>query len=395
MLLAPYAVSDATSRGRQFNESKPSDGRTEFQRDRDRVIHTSAWRRLQGKTQVFTLASVRFGHSDEGIRFSDHLRNRMTHSQEVAQVSRTLARHFKLNEDLVETLALSHDFGHPPFGHTGQDVLDECMKAYGGFEHNIQSLRICDHLERIDPRFRGLNLMFETREGLIKHCSVKNAAKLGDVAARILNKEQATLEGQVTDLGDAIAYTCHDIDDGVRSGLITPETMMDVPLFKRSWEAVATKYPGVDEDMQLKLTIKDMLGLFIRGVVAESSDRIAKANLSCPQDVRTAGRLIALPQDLYQQHLALKKHLMHTLYMHQNVARVREDAHNVLTSLFTAYMDMPELIPVSARQGLTEKDNEADVARMVVDYISGMTDHFAYQASRDLTRNEPALNLLR
>lgn len=394
MALAPYAVTDSVSRGRQVAENKPADGRTEFQRDRDRVIHSSAFSRLQGKTQVFTRASERFGQGEEGVRFSDHLRNRLTHSIEVSQVSRTLARRFKLNEDLVETLALAHDFGHPPFGHTGQDVLNECMSSYGGFEHNIQSLRIVDKLEHKYPRFEGLNLMFETREGLIKHCSLNNARKLGPVAERILNKQAATLEGQCTDLGDAIAYSCHDIDDGIRSRLITPESMMEVSVFAQAWEGVGREYPGLDSTLHLQQTLRDVLGLFVRGIIRQSSDNIADARLTCLADVRTAGSLIALPDGLAEEHKRLKSHLYHTVYMHPSVSSVRKDAHTVLNSLFTAYMNDAELIPQSSRQGLLAHESDELRARVVVDYISGMTDSFAYQAALDLKKSAPALEML-
>ena len=224
MSLASYAVTDDKSKGRPIAEPAPKDGRSEFARDRDRVTHSYAFRQLSGKTQVFTPASNQFGASpSEKILYDDAMRTRMSHSIEVAQVARSIARALKLNEDLSETLALAHDMGHTPFGHSGQDVLNECMKPYGGFEHNIQSLRVVTDLEHRYMEFKGLNLMFETREGILKHCSTKNAQILGDVAWRHREGKSPTLEAQATDLGDAIAYMCHDIDDGIRSGLITPK----------------------------------------------------------------------------------------------------------------------------------------------------------------------------
>src|SRR6476620_4490523 len=223
--LAPYAARSAHSRGRRFPEAASS-SRTAFQRDRDRIVHSGAFRRLEYKTQVFV--------NHEG----DLFRTRLTHSIEVAQIARSIARNLLLNEDLVEAISLAHDLGHTPFGHAGQDALDECMKPFGGFEHNLQSLRVVDELEERYAAFPGLNLTFETREGILKHCSFANAKQLGDVGERFIKREQPSLEAQIANLADEIAYNNHDLDDGLRAGLITLDELQVVPLFQRAFEAV-------------------------------------------------------------------------------------------------------------------------------------------------------------
>ena len=260
MSLAPYAVTEQTSKGRLYKEPRPQDGRSEYTRDRDRVMHADAFRRLAGKTQVFTMASEHFGTKSDHIQYDDHMRTRMSHSLEVAQVSRSIARALNINEDLSETLALAHDLGHTPFGHSGQDVLNECMREYGGFEHNIQSLRVVDVLEQRYLNFKGLNLMFETREGILKHCSARNAELLGDVAWRHREKKSPTLEAQTTDLGDAIAYLCHDIDDGIRSKVISPKDLMDAEIFARCWTGVQKRYPDAPEHYKFKKPFEILWG---------------------------------------------------------------------------------------------------------------------------------------
>mgnify|MGYP002661260334 CR=1 FL=1 len=268
MTLATFAVTEHDSKGRAHPEPAPKDGRSEFSRDRDRVTHSYAFRQLSGKTQVFTPSSNQFGATpSEKIVYDDSMRTRMSHSIEVAQVSRSIARALHLNEDLSETLALAHDMGHTPFGHGGQDVLNECMKPYGGFEHNIQSLRVVTHLEHRYMQFKGLNLMFETKEGILKHCSAKNAAVLGDIAERHRDKKSPTMEAQATDLGDAIAYMCHDIDDGIRSGLVSPKDFEDVELFGRCWRDVHSRFADQPEALRVQETIRDMMGLMIRGAL--------------------------------------------------------------------------------------------------------------------------------
>jgi dGTPase len=394
MTLASYAVTSEISRGRRVAENPPSDGRSEFQRDRDRVFHSAAFRRLQWKTQVFTDASRQYGHGQSDIRFNDQLRNRMTHSLEVSQVSRSLARALSLNEDLVEVLSISHDLGHPPFGHTGQDVLNEHMKPYGGFEHNLQSLRIVDHLDNRYPDFKGMNLMFETREGILKHCSMNNARLLGDVAGRFFSKEAPTLEAQCMDLGDAVAYACHDIDDGIRSGLISVDSMCASPFFATHWKSARDRYPDQPESIVIQVTLRDMLGLMVRGIIHQSRANIAAAGVETLADVRKAGDLIALPAGLADEHRALKSHLHRTLYSHPAVATVREDADSVIGTLFPAYMNDFTMIPAGERQGLTSSDPLPVRARVVSDYISGMTDRYAYEAALVIGQPAPVLAAL-
>jgi dGTPase len=381
MGLASYAVTTEISKGRATSEKPPSDCRSEFQRDRDRVFHSAAFRRLQWKTQVFTDASRQYAKNPSDIRFNDQLRNRMTHSLEVSQVSRSLARALSLNEDLVEVLSISHDLGHPPFGHTGQDILNEHMRPYGGFEHNLQSLRIVDRLDNRYPDFKGMNLMFETREGILKHCSVHNARQLGDIASRFIEKKSPTLEAQCMDLGDAVAYACHDIDDGLRSGLISVDSMCASSFFARHWLLARGQYPDQAESIVLQVTLRDMLGSMVRGIIRQSLINIKSSCIVTLEDVRNAGNLIALPDDLAQEHSALKSHLYHTLYSHPAVSEVRKDATTVIGTLFPAYMDDFKLIPFSERQGLTEHDLPVLRARVVSDYISGMTDRYAYESA--------------
>ncbi len=379
MALAPYAVNEAVSKGRQIKEPAPKDGRSEFARDRDRVMHSAAFRRLGGKTQVFTIASMQHGTASDKISYDDVMRNRMSHSLEVAQVSRSIARALNLNEDLSETLALAHDLGHTPFGHAGQDVLNDCMKEYGGFEHNIQSLRVVDVLETPYIRFSGLNLMFETREGILKHCSAKNAQILGDVAARHRDKKSPTLEAQSTDLGDAIAYLCHDIDDGIRSQLITPQDMMGAEIWARCWTDVVRRYPEAPQGLQVKETIRDIMGLMIRGTIVQSRLNIEKYGIQTLEDVRNAPEIVLLPDGLAAEHKKLKSHLYKTLYHHQEVGKVRQDVEHVIKGLFQAYMEEPALMGVQKAP-----DNPVLRAREVSDYIAGMTDAYAYVRSKEL-----------
>ncbi|NBW52888.1 MAG: deoxyguanosinetriphosphate triphosphohydrolase, partial [Betaproteobacteria bacterium] len=246
MKLAPYAAHPEQSRGRRFRE-EASSLRNDFQRDRDRVIHSTAFRRLEYKTQVFV--------NHEG----DLFRTRLTHSLEVAQIARSIARTLNLHEDLAEAIALAHDLGHTPFGHAGQDALNRCMKDYGGFEHNLQSLRVVDLLEQRYAEFDGLNLTFETREGILKHCSIKNAERLGDVGQRFLDKTETTLEGQIANFADGIAYNNHDIDDGIRSGLLTIDQLMEVSLFKEHALKVKTLYPDLSQKRLVHETIRRMI----------------------------------------------------------------------------------------------------------------------------------------
>jgi dGTPase len=364
--LAPYAAHSGKSRGRRHAE--PAAGsRSEFQRDRDRIIHSTAFRRLEYKTQVFL--------NHEG----DLFRTRLTHSIEVAQIGRTLARSLRLNEDLVEATALSHDLGHTPFGHVGQDVLNECMRDYGGFEHNLQSLRVVDHLEEHYGAFDGLNLSFETREGILKHCSLANARQLGDLGQRFIDKTQPSLEAQLTNLADEIAYNNHDIDDGLRSGLLTMQQMEEVDLFARLRRQVVQQYPGLPGRRELYETIRLMITAMTADLVEASSALIADAAPQHIDDVRAAPPLIRFSPAMRAETTALKRFLYANLYRHYKVNRMRVKASRVIRELFDAFMTDPVLLPFDYQVagGDTHKQ-----ARKIADYIAGMTDRYAIREHR-------------
>jgi len=359
--LAPYAAHSSKSRGRRHPE--PAAGsRSEFQRDRDRIIHSTAFRRLEYKTQVFL--------NHEG----DLFRTRLTHSIEVAQIGRTLARSLRLNEDLVEATALSHDLGHTPFGHVGQDVLNESMKDYGGFEHNLQSLRVVDHLEEHYGAFDGLNLTFETREGILKHCSLTNARQLGELGQRFIEKTQPSLEAQLTNLADEIAYNNHDIDDGLRSGLLTMKQMEEVDLFARLHRQVVQQYPGLPGRRELYETIRLMITAMTADLVDESCRLIKEAAPKHIDDVRAAPPLIRFSAAMRAETTALKRFLYANLYRHYKVNRMRVKASRVIRELFDAFMADPVLLPFDYQVagGDTHKQ-----ARKIADYIAGMTDRYA------------------
>ena len=358
--LAVYAAHSSKSRGRRYPEPAPG-SRSEFQRDRDRIIHSTAFRRLEYKTQVFL--------NHEG----DLFRTRLTHSIEVAQIGRTLARSLRLNEDLVEATALAHDLGHTPFGHVGQDVLNECMKNYGGFEHNLQSLRVVDHLEEHYGAFDGLNLSFETREGILKHCSLNNARQLGELGQRFIDKTQPSLEAQLTNLADEIAYNNHDIDDGLRSGLLTMAQMEEVELFARHRHAVEAQYPGLPGRRALYETIRLMITAMTADLVETSAARIQDAAPQDIDDVRAAPPLIRFSDRMRAETTALKRFLHANLYRHFQVNRMRVKASRVVRELFDAFMTDPVLLP-------TDYQVQGDVikqARKIADYIAGMTDRYA------------------
>ena len=359
--LAPYAAHSSKSRGRRFAEAAPG-SRSEFQRDRDRIIHSTAFRRLEYKTQVFL--------NHEG----DLFRTRLTHSIEVAQIGRTLARSLRLNEDLVEATALAHDLGHTPFGHVGQDVLNECMKDHGGFEHNLQSLRVVDHLEEHYGAFDGLNLTFETREGILKHCSANNARLLGELGQRFLDKTQPSLEAQLTNLADEIAYNNHDIDDGLRSGLLSMEQMMEVELFARHRHAVETQYPGLPGRRALYETIRLMITAMTADLVETSAARLRDAAPQSIDEVRAAPPLIRFSERMRAETTALKRFLYANLYRHFQVNRMRVKASRIVRELFDAFMTDPVLLPpdYQVAGGDTHKQ-----ARKIADYIAGMTDRYA------------------
>jgi dGTPase len=365
--LAPYAAHSSASRGRRFPEAAPA-SRSEFQRDRDRIIHSTAFRRLEYKTQVFV--------NHEG----DLFRTRLTHSIEVAQIGRSIARNLHLNEDLVEAISLAHDLGHTPFGHAGQDALNACMKDYGGFEHNLQSLRVVDELEEHYGAFDGLNLMFETREGILKHCSLANAAKLGDIGTRFIEKKQPSLEAQLANLADEIAYNNHDIDDGLRSGLITTAQLDEVDFYACHRSEVEAAYPGITGRRAIHETIRRMINALIVDLIHASELRIGDACLKSIDDVRSAGPLITFSDEMRNKAALLKRFLRENLYQHYQVNRMTSKARRIIKELFDAFMQEPRLLPPDY-QVPTDVQKQA---RKVADYIAGMTDRYAMREHRRL-----------
>jgi dGTPase len=371
--LAPYAAYSQTSRGRRFAEPPPG-SRSEFQRDRDRIIHSTAFRRLEYKTQVFV--------NHEG----DLFRTRLTHSIEVAQIARSIARNLRLNEDLVEAISLAHDLGHTPFGHAGQDALNACMKDYGGFEHNLQSLRVVDALEEHYGAFDGLNLMFETREGILKHCSLANAKKLGDVGQRFIDRRQPTLEAQLANLADEIAYNNHDIDDGLRSGLLTTAQLDEVDFYARHRREVEAVYPGIGGRRAIHETIRRMINALIIDLIDASRARIQDAQVKTIDDVRNAAALITFSDAMTKEAVLLKQFLRVNLYHHYQVNRMTSKARRIITELFDAFMREPGLLPPDYQTAANQRaaSNIQMHARKVADYIAGMTDRYAMREHRRL-----------
>jgi dGTPase len=368
--LAPYAATAARSRGRLHREPPPA-LRTEFQRDRDRIIHSTAFRRLVYKTQVFV--------NYEG----DLYRTRLTHSLEVAQIARTVARALRLNEDLVEAISLAHDLGHTPFGHAGQDALNECMREHGGFEHNLQSLRVVDRLEERYASFRGLNLTFETREGILKHCSVKHARELGDLGRRFLDRTQAGLEAQLANIADEIAYNNHDVDDGLRSGLVTLEQLAAVPFFAEHLKRIDRRHPHLKPQLRGSEAVREMIGELVADLVGATSAAIAAAAPNDIDGVRALPHgLVELSPPLREAQLTLKQFLRDALYTHPRVRVMTEQAHETVRFLFAALMAdygrMPDEHAARAKAFAAAGD-EAAAARVAADYIAGMTDRFALQ----------------
>ena len=366
--LAPYAVHSDQGVGRRYPET-PHASRSQYQRDRDRIIHSTAFRRLEYKTQVFL--------NHEG----DLFRTRLTHSLEVAQVGRSLARNLRLNEDLVEAVALAHDLGHTPFGHVGQDVLNECMREHGGFEHNLQSLRVVDTLEEQYGAFDGLNLMFETREGILKHCSLANAKLLGPVAQRFIDRTQPSLEAQLTNLADEIAYNSHDIDDGLRSGLITIEQLEQVEFFGRLWHDVQRAHPGLSGRRAIYETLRRLITALADDLLATSGQLLLDAAPKSLDDVRHAPPLIRFSDQMRKDATELKRFLRANLYRHYKVNRMRVKASRILRELFDAFIADPVLLPpdyVDASGDATAQ------ARKIADYIAGMTDRYAIREHRRL-----------
>ena len=364
--LAPYAASSAASRGRRFPEPPPAH-RSEYQRDRDRIIHCAAFRRLEYKTQVFV--------NHEG----DLFRTRLTHSIEVAQIGRSIARALGLNEDLTEAISLAHDLGHTPFGHTGQDALNECMRDHGGFEHNLQSLRVVDLLEERYAEFPGLNLTFEAREGILKHCSVKNARELGELGERFLLKRQPGLEAQVANLADEIAYNNHDVDDGLRSGLIDIDALRGVTLFARQHDEVLRRYPNLAARRAIHETIRRMIGWVVTDLIEHSRQLLQVAGVNSIEGVRQhPTALIDYSEAARAQTQELKRFLRQRLYAHERVKQVSAKAGKTVRDLFSAFMDDPRLLPPQYQDRLPSPGADAAArARVIADYIAGMTDRYA------------------
>lgn len=370
--LAPWACQPAHTRGRRHPEP-PAPTRDDFQRDRDRIVHSTAFRRLVYKTQVFL--------NHEG----DLFRTRLTHSLEVAQLGRSIARALGLNEDLVEAIALAHDLGHTPFGHAGQDALHECMAAHGGFEHNLQSLRVVDTLEERYPQFDGLNLSFETREGILKHCSRTNAEAIealepGGVARRFLDRTQPSLEAQLCNLADAIAYNAHDIDDGVRSGLLSLDQMQEVPLFDRYRLQALAEHPHLRDKPRRWLyeSTRRMLSDQVYDVIDTTRAAIAAAGVQTADEARLAGPLVRFSGEMKTRSGELKKFLFASLYRHPQVMQMMGQAQQAVHELFEAYTVQPH----EMRAEFAARD---DRHRAVADYIAGMTDRFALREHERLT----------
>ena len=370
--LAPYAANESHSRGRKYDEPG-STYRGEYQRDRDRIIHSTAFRRLVYKTQVFV--------NHEG----DLYRTRLTHSLEVSQIGRTVAVALQLNEPLTEAICLAHDLGHTPFGHAGQDTLNACMRDYGGFEHNLQSLRVVDVLEAKYADFAGLNLMFETREGILKHCSARNARELGDVGERFLERKQPGLEAQISNIADAIAYNNHDVDDGFRAGLLSFAQLREQTLFATYFDEVHARYPDLEDRRLIYEIIRRMIGAVVSDLIEETRVRLLAAAPRSIDDVREAGKpLVSMSDAMYEQHVSLKKFLQKHLYSHEQKLAMTRKVQAMVQDLFAAYMEdvnrMPEQFATAASAA-----EDTDRARVVADFIAGMTDRYAIAAHETLT----------
>jgi dGTPase len=368
MPLAPYAAHDAQSRGRRHAEPPP-ELRSEFQRDRDRIIHCNAFRRLVYKTQVFV--------NHEG----DLYRTRITHSIEVAQIARSVAVALGLNEALTEAICLAHDLGHTPFGHAGQDALNECMRDYGGFEHNLQSLRVVDELEERYAEFRGLNLTFECREGILKHCSVRHARELGELGERFLKRQQPGLEAQIANLADEIAYNNHDVDDGIRAQLLMVEELRGTRMFRRQYDALLARYPLLNERRLVHETIRRMINHIVVDLIRTTQAQLAEARPRSIDEVRALGKpLAALGEACREEHLELKEFLRERVYRHYKVLRMTAKARRVVRELFDAFFADVTLMPPEHREQALRAEAVqpgAGRARTVADYIAGMTDRYA------------------
>jgi dGTPase len=364
---APWAADPLESRGRLRAEPPPQ-GRDDFQRDRDRIVHCSAFRRLEYKTQVFV--------NHEG----DLFRTRLTHSIEVAQIARTVARQLQLNEDLTEAISLAHDLGHTPFGHAGQDALNRCMKPWGGFEHNLQSLRVVDELEERYGDHDGLNLCFETREGVLKHCSTARAELLGDVGRRFIERTQPSLEAQLANVADEVAYVNHDVDDGLRSGLLTLSQLAEVALFAEHHREVAARFPQAGERRVIHETVRRMINELVVDLVGHSRALIEQAGPHSPAAVRQCPPLIGFSEPVARRKAELKRFLFENLYRHYRVVRMTVKASRIVTELFEAFSADARLLPDDHRR----KAEQRELHRVIADYIAGMTDRYAIREHRRL-----------
>ncbi|WP_069268235.1 deoxyguanosinetriphosphate triphosphohydrolase [Paraburkholderia nodosa] len=364
--LAPYAAHASRTRGRRYPEPPPA-ARSEFQRDRDRIVHSTAFRRLEYKTQVFV--------NHEG----DLFRTRLTHSLEVAQIARSVARNLRVNEDLVEAISLAHDLGHTPFGHAGQDALNECMREHGGFEHNLQSLAVVDELEEHYGAFDGLNLCFETREGILKHCSREHARHLGDLGERFLLGRQPSIEAQIANIADEIAYNNHDVDDGLRSGLLTIEQLAEVELWQTHYDAARAEYPQIEGRRLIHETVRRIINTLIVDLIGQTRRNLAECAPQSLDDVRAAPALVAHSERVAAQAAALKRFLYRNLYRHYRVMRMANKARRVVKGLFEAFSEDSRLLPPPY-----QTQDAALQPRLIAHYIAGMTDRYALKEYRRL-----------
>jgi dGTPase len=364
--LAPYAAHEAQGKGRRYAEPA-AQYRGEYQRDRDRIVHSSAFRRLVYKTQVFV--------NHEG----DLYRTRLTHSLEVAQIARTVARALNVNEALVEAICLAHDLGHTPFGHAGQDALNACMRDFGGFEHNLQSLRVVDDLEAKYADFPGLNLTYETREGILKHCSARNARELGELGARFLERRQPGLEAQIANIADAIAYNNHDVDDGYRARLLSLDELRSQPLFDEQYRAVHERYPALEDRRLIYEIIRRMIDTVVTDLIDTTAERLAALTPDSIDAVRCHGEpIVTLSEAVLEKHRSLKQFLNQHLYRHAKVRAMTDQAKHMVEVLFERYLADPgEMRDAYELRARAPDADAADTARAVADFVAGMTDRFA------------------
>ena len=364
--LAPFAAYEEKGKGRRYQEPV-APYRGEYQRDRDRIVHSTAFRRLVYKTQVFV--------NHEG----DLYRTRLTHSLEVSQIARTVARALRLNETLVEAISLAHDLGHTPFGHAGQDALNGCMQEFGGFEHNLQSLRVVDELEAKYADFPGLNLTFETREGILKHCSARNARELGELGTRFLERRQPGLEAQIANIADAIAYNNHDVDDGFRAGLLSLDELRQQALFNEQYLVVHERYPALEDRRLIYEIIRRMINKVVTDLIDNTTRRLESLAPDSIEDIRAQrDAIVVLSDDVHESHRALKRFLSKHLYRHHKVREMSDKAKLMVKDLFEHYMSDPGRMPTEFCSSATAGDaNESIKARVVADYVAGMTDRFA------------------